>query len=149
MKRTGLIAGLLIIALTAGSVIAFGKSYARDIYTYDCEILEQRPEQLTKFCADGGVYVYDITWKSWGYNGAEGTGTYSQNLCEPNCAEGKRVEEQVDLYLSGIENIEGRRVLRYLSVNTQNGVLLPSGNSYDNWDVAEFAVKMKDFENND
>ena len=149
MKRSGLIAGLIIIALTAGSVIAFGKSYARDIYTYDCEILEQRPEQLTKFCADGGVYVYDITWKSWGYNGAEGTGTYSQNLCEPNCAEGKRVEEQVDLYLSGIENIEGRRVLRYLSVNTQNGVLLPSGNSYDNWDVAEFAVKMKDFENND
>ena len=149
MKRSGLIAGLIIIALTAGSVIAFGKSYARDIYTYDCEILEQRPEQLTKFCADGGVYVYDITWKSWGYNGAEGTGTYSQNLCEPNCAEGKRVEEQVDLYLSGIENIEGKRVLRYLSVNTQNGVLLPSGNSYDNWDVAEFAVNMKDFENND
>ena len=149
MKRSVLIAGLIIIALTAGSVIAFGKSYARDIYTYDCEILEQRPEQLTKFCADGGVYVYDITWKSWGYNGAEGTGTYSQNLCEPNCAEGKRVEEQVDLYLSGIENIEGRRVLRYLSVNTQNGVLLPSGNSYDNWDVAEFAVNMKDFENND
>ena len=149
MKRSGLIVGLIIIALTAGSVIAFGKSYARDIYTYDCEILEQRPEQLTKFCADGGVYVYDITWKSWGYNGAEGTGTYSQNLCEPNCAEGKRVEEQVDLYLSGIENIEGRRVLRYLSVNTQNDVLLPSGNSYDNWDVAEFAVNMKDFENND
>ena len=149
MKRSGLIAGLIIIALTAGSVIAFGKSYARDIYTYDCEILEQRPEQLTKFCADGGVYVYDITWKSWGYNGAEGTGTYSQNICEPNCAEVKRVEEQVDLYLSGIENIEGRRVLRYLSVNTQNGVLLPSGNSYDNWDVAEFAVNMKDFENND
>jgi hypothetical protein len=149
MKRSGLIAGLIIIALTAGSVIAFGKSYARDIYTYDCEILQQRPEQLTKFCADGGVYVYDITWKSWGYNGAEGTGTYSQNLCEPNCAEGKRVEEQVDLYLSGIENIEGKRVLRYLSVNTKNGVLLPSGNSYDNWDVAEFAVNMKDFEKNE
>ena len=142
MKRSGLIAGLVIIALIAGSVLAFGKSYARDIYTYDCEILEQRPEQLTKFCADAGVYVYDIKWKSWGYNGAEGTGTYSQNLCEPNCAEGKRVEEQVDLYLSGIEIIEGRRVLRYLSVNTLNGALLPSGNSYDNWDVAEFAVMM-------
>ena len=54
MKRSGLIAGLIIIALTAGSVFAFGKSYARDIYTYDCEILEQRPEQLTKFCADAG-----------------------------------------------------------------------------------------------
>lgn len=148
MKRSGLIVGLIIIALTAGSVFAFGKSYARDIYTYDCEILEQRPEQLTKFCADAGVYVYGIKWKSWGYNGAEGTGTYSQNLCEPNCAEGTRVEEQVDLYLSGIEVIEGKRVLRYLSVNTRNGALLPNGDSYDNWDVAEFVVKMKEFENN-
>ena len=148
MKRSGLIAGLVIIALTAGSVLAFGKSYARDIYTYNCEILEQRPEQLTKFCADAGVLVYDIKWNSWGYNGAEGSGTYSQNLCEPNCAEGKRVEAQVDLYLSGIENIEGKRVLRYLSVNTRDGVLLQNGNSYDNWDVAEFAVTMKDFEKN-
>jgi len=142
MKRSGLIAGLIIIALTAGSVLAFGKSYARDIYTYDCEYLEQRPEQLTKFCADAGVLVYDITWDRWGYNGAQGTGTYSENLCEPNCAEGKRVEKQVDLYLSGIEVIEGKRVLRYLSVNTPDGTLLPNGNSYDNWDVAEFAVEM-------
>ena len=148
MKRSGLIAGLIIIALTAGSVFAFGKSYARDIYTYDCEILEQRPEQLTKFCADAGVYVYGIKWKSWGYSGAEGTGIYSQNLCEPNCAEGQRVEEPVDLYLSGIEEIEGKRVLRYLSVNTRDGVLLPNGNSFDNWDVAEFVVTMKEFESN-
>lgn len=149
MKRTGLIAGLIIIALTAASVLAFGKSYARDIYTYDCEILEQRPEQLTKYCADGGVYVYDIKWKRWGYNGAEGTGIYSENLCEPSCAEGRRVEEQVDIYLSGIEIIDGKRVLRYLSVNTRNGILLPNGDSYDNWDVAEFAIDMKEFENSE
>ena len=149
MKRTGLIAGLIIIAITAASVLAFGKSYARDIYTYDCEILEQRPEQLTKYCADGGVYVYDINWKRWGYNGAEGTGIYSENLCEPSCAEGRRVEEQVDIYLSGIEIIDGKRVLRYLSVNTRNGILLPNGDSYDNWDVADFAIDMKEFENSE
>jgi hypothetical protein len=59
------------------------------------------------------------------------------------------VEEKVDLYLSGIEVIEGKRVLRYLSVNTKNGILLPSGNPFDNWDVAEFATNMKDFEKNE
>jgi len=143
MKRKGLIAGLIILALIAGSVLTFGKSYARDIYTYDCEYLEQRPEQLTKFCADAGVLIYDIKWKSWGYNGAEGTGTYSENLCEPSCVEGKRVEEQVDLYLSGIEIIKGKRVLRYLSANTRNGALLPSGDTYVSWDVAEFAINMQ------
>jgi len=143
MKRTGLIAGLIVIALLAGSVVMFGKSYAKNIYTYDCETLEQRPEQLTKFCADAGVLIYNIKWKSWGYNGAEGTGTYSENLCEPSCVEGKRVEEQVDLYLSGIEIIEGKRVLRYLSANTRNGALLPSGDTNVSWDVAEFAINMQ------
>jgi hypothetical protein len=146
MKRTGLIAGLIILALTAGSVITFGKSYANDIYTYDCELLEQRPEQLIKYCADAGVLVYDITWESWGYNGAEGTGTYSENLCEPNCAEGKRVEAKVDLYLSGIEVIEGKKVLRYLNANTRNGEVLPNGDTYVGWDVAEFAVMMNKVE---
>ena len=140
MKKSGLIAGLIIIALTAGSVLTFGKSYAKDIYTYDCEYLEQRPEQLTKFCADAGVLIYDITWESWGYNGAEGTGTYSENLCEPNCAEGKRVEAKVDLYLSGLEVIEGKKVLRYLSANTIIGEQLPNGETYVGWDVAEYAV---------
>lgn len=149
MKRTGLIAGLIIIALTAGSVLAFGKSYARNIYTYDCEYLEQRPEQLTKFCADAGVLVYNIKWERWGYNGAQGTGIYSENLCEPSCAEGKRVEEEVDIDSSGIEIIEGKRVLRYLSVNTRNGSLLENGDSYDNWDVTEFAKNMKDYENDE
>jgi hypothetical protein len=146
MKKTGLIAGLIIIALIAGSVISFGKSYANDIYTYDCEYLEQRPEQLTKYCADAGVLIYDIKWDRWGYNGAEGSGTYSQNLCEPSCAEGKRVEAKVDLFLSGIEVIEGKKVLRYLSANTRNGELLPSGDTYVDWDVAEFAVMMNKVE---
>jgi hypothetical protein len=41
-----------------------------------------------------------------------------------------------------MENIEGKRVLRYLTVNTRDGALLPNGNSYDDWDVAEFAVMM-------
>jgi hypothetical protein len=143
MKRKGLIVALIIIALTAASVVTFGKSYANDIYTYDCEYLEQRPDQLTKYCADAGVLIYDITWDRWGYNGAEGTGTYSENLCEPNCAEGKRVETKVDLFLSGIEVIEGKKVLRYLNANTRNGELLPNGDTYVGWDVAEYAVKMQ------
>lgn len=73
MGKRALIIGLITLALTATSVF-FGKSYARDIYTYDCEIAEQRPSQITRFCADGGASVYDITWETWGYNGATGRG---------------------------------------------------------------------------
>ncbi len=148
MSKRALFAALVVVALTAASVLFFGKAHARDIYTYDCETIEQRPTQITQYCADGGVYIYDITWDTWGYNGASGKGIYSENLCEPNCAEGTRVEAPVDIYLSGIDNIEGRKILRYLSANTRNGELLPSGDTYTNWDVAEFAVGMKEFENN-
>ena len=140
MSKRALLAALMVIALTATSVYVFGKDHARDIYTYDCETIEQRPTQITQYCADGGVYIYDITWDSWGYNGANGKGIYSENLCEPNCAEGTREEIPVDIYLSGIETIEGRKILRYLSANTRNGEVLPSGNTYASWDVAEFAI---------
>jgi len=148
MSKRALFAALTVVAITSASVFFFGKAHARDIYTYDCETIEQRPEQITRYCADGGVYIYDITWDSWGYNGASGKGIYSENLCEPNCAEGTREEIPVDIYLSGIEKIEGRKILRYLSANTRKGELLPNGDSYTNWDVAEFAVGMKDFEDN-
>jgi hypothetical protein len=144
MGKRALVVGLIALALTATSVFIFGKSYARDIFTYDCEIAEQRPSQITRFCADGGASVNDITWQTWGYNGATGKGTYSENLCEPSCAEGTRVEVPVDIYLSGVETIDGRKILRYLSVNSSNGDLFPNGEMYANWDVAEFAKEMSD-----
>jgi hypothetical protein len=144
MSKKALVVGLFTLALTAASVFFFGKSYARDIYTYDCEIAEQRPSQITRFCADGGAGVYEITWETWGYNGASGKGIYSEKLCEPDCAEGESAEVPVDLYLSGIEIIDGRKILRNLSVNTLNGELMANGDSFANWDVAEFAIAMSD-----
>ena len=134
MKKSGLIAGLIIIALTAGSVLAFGKSYARDIYTYDCEILEQRPEQLTKFCADAGVYVYNIKWERWGYNGAEGSGTYSENLCEPSCAEGERLDSPVKVFLTDLKT-DGKKY--YLTKFRYQGKepFIPNELISDTWEV--------------
>ncbi|MFM9150666.1 MAG: hypothetical protein ACKOPU_00065 [Candidatus Planktophila sp.] len=149
MSKRALFAALLVVALAAVSVFFFGKAYARDIYTYDCETLEQRPDQLIKYCADAGALIYDITWDTWGYSGATGKGMYSENLCDPNCAEGTRKEVPVDIYLSGVEKIDGVKILRYLSANTRNGEVLPNGDSFTNWDVAEFALSMKDFEDNE
>jgi hypothetical protein len=144
MGKRALLVGLIALALTATSVFIFGKSYARDIYTYDCEIAEQRPSQITRFCADGGASVYDITWNTWSYNEATGEGIYTEKLCEPNCAEGESAEVPVDVYLSGIEVIDGRKILRNISVNTRNGELLANGDTYADWDVAEFAIQMSD-----
>jgi hypothetical protein len=120
------------------------KSYAKveGIWTYDCEFPVQRPEQIMLTCADGGMIVTDIKWQTWNSKGATGTGTYSQNMCEPNCAEGKRVEVPVRLRLSELFEYKGRKVLKTLDIKAVSGRELPNGNMEITWDVSEFAVRM-------
>ena len=120
------------------------KSYAKveGIWTYDCEFPVQRPEQIMLTCADGGMIVTDIKWQSWDAKGATGTGTYSQNMCEPSCAEGKRVDVPVIVNLSELFEYKGRNVLRALDIKAVSGRELPDGTAGFTWDVAEFAVKM-------
>ena len=120
------------------------KSYAKveGVWTYDCEFPVQRPEQIMLTCADGGMIVTDIKWQSWDAKGATGTGTYSQNMCEPSCAEGKRVDVPVIVNLSELFEYKGRNVLRALDIEAVGGRELPDGTAGFTWDVAEFAVKM-------
>ena len=120
------------------------KSYAKveGVWTYDCEFPVQQPEEIMLTCADGGMIVTDIKWQTWNTKEAIGSGTYSQNMCEPNCAEGKRVEVPVRLRLSELFEYKGRNVLRTLDIKAVSGRELPDGTAGCMWDVAEFAVKM-------
>ena len=120
------------------------KSYAKveGIWTYDCEFPVQQPEQIMLTCADGGMIVTDIKWQSWDATGATGTGTYSQNMCEPSCAEGRRVDVPVIVNLSELFEYKGRNVLRTLDIEAVGGRELPDGSMGLSWDVSEFAVKM-------
>ena len=113
---------------------------AKDIYTWDCEYPEHKPEAITLTCADGGLYVDQITWTSWSKKGATGTGTFHENLCEPSCAEGKFVSAPVNLELSNLTARRGKNYLRTLDISTQDGKDFPWGkaNGYQ-WDVMEFA----------
>ena len=120
------------------------QSYAKveGVWTYDCEFPVQRPEQIMLTCADGGMLVTEIKWQSWNTEEAIGSGTYSQNMCEPSCAEGKRVEVPVRLRLSELLEYKGRNVLQNLDIKAVSGRELPDGTAGFMWDVAEFAVKM-------
>ena len=120
------------------------KSYAKvaGTWTYDCEIPVQRPKQIMLTCADGGMIVTDIKWQVWETNGATGSGIYSQNMCEPSCAEGKRVNTPVRIKLSELFQYKGRNVLRTLDIEAVGGRELPNGAKGFSWDVSEFAVTM-------
>ena len=109
------------------------------VLTWDCETAEHKPKSITITCADGGVFVEKIQWSIWSKEGATGSGIYSENLCEPNCAEGKRVSAPVNLTLSNLTELKGKHYLRTLDVATSDGKDFPWGraNSFQ-WDVMEF-----------
>jgi len=122
------------------------KSYPKlaGTWTYDCEFPVQRPEEIMLTCADGGMIVTDITWKTWTMTGATGTGAYSQNMCDPSCAEGVRVEASVNLKLSDLTEQGGKYYLRTLDVRTTDGKDFPWGraNGFQR-DLMEFAEMMQ------
>jgi hypothetical protein len=47
----------------------------------------ERPNSFEYNCNNTGV-MQDMTWTSWGAEGATGTGTDSSVECKPNCAQG-------------------------------------------------------------
>jgi len=113
------------------------------VLTWNCEIPEHKPESILITCADGGIYVEKIQWSTWGQEGATGIGIYSENLCEPSCAEGKRVTALVNLKLTNLTEQNGKYYLRTLDISTANGKDFPWGRASGfEWDVMEFAEMM-------
>ncbi len=116
---------------------------ASKVLTWNCEIETHKPELIFLTCADGGLYVENIKWSTWSKDGATGGGIFSENLCEPSCAEGQRVEAPVNLSLTNLTEQNGKYYLRTLDITTANGKDFPWGRTNEfEWDVMEFAEMM-------
>ena len=114
-----------------------------DVYTWDCEYPEQKPEAITLTCGDGGMYLDQIEWQSWGVDGAEGTGIYNVNDCNPDCADGTMLNAKVKFSLTSLTEYKGGYYLRNLEIETLTGENLPDSDSnFYQWDVMEFAEMM-------
>lgn len=115
----------------------------QQVFTWNCEIPEYKPESIMLTCADGGWLVDSITWSMWGVGGAEGTGIFREKLCEPSCVEGDFVEEKVKVKLSDLVERGGKYYLRTLGINTVSGKDFLSGRANGfNWDVMDFIEVM-------
>jgi len=146
-SRVAITAGAVFLsAALAVSLLSGQKTSAptpEQILTWDCETAEYKPESITLTCADGGMYVEKIQWSTWGKGGATGKGIYSENLCQPNCAEGKRVTAPVDITLSNLTKQNDKYYLRTLDITTSDGKDFPWGKAGSlQWDVMEFAEMM-------
>jgi hypothetical protein len=55
-----------------------------------------RPMKLNVLgCASVAVALQDMSWNSWGPQGADGTGVAVFKICEPNCAQGYQLSDPV------------------------------------------------------
>ena len=113
------------------------------ILTWDCEYPEYKPETIMIYCGDGGAYISKIHWINWNHEGAEGTGEYYRNLCEPDCADGKIVHAPVEVSLSELTPRNGKFYLRTLDMSSVSGKDFSWGELGGfKWDVMDFAEKM-------
>ena len=115
---------------------------ASNIWTYDCEIPVQLPESFYLTCGDGGWYVYNIKWQSWGKTEAKATAMYSEKVCEPDCADGYRVEAPVTLTISTLAKPGNKIYLPNLVMEASTEKNFQGGNRSLTWDLGEFAKMM-------
>ncbi len=72
------------------------------VFVSNCEKQVYKPKTITVFCADAGVVIQKISYRSYGAKRATGTGTANVNLCEPDCAAGKTKNYKVRFTLSKV-----------------------------------------------
>ena len=109
---------------------------ATEVLTWDCGSLVNQPESITLTCADGGEMIYSITWTTWTSRSASGTGIYSINLCNPNCAEGQRLEEPIEIALDNAEQDSKKIVYKTLIFRTLSMQNLPQENTAEGrWEL--------------
>jgi hypothetical protein len=139
------------VFLSAALAVAFflpqektNTASSSEVYTWDCEYPEVKPEAITITCADGGQYIDDITWDTWSSSGAQGTGVYHVNDCDPNCAEGDFLSAPVTIQLSNLSTYQGKSYLRTMTFESVRGEKLPnSDQSFYQWDLMEFVEGME------
>ena len=147
-SRVAITAGAVFLsAALAVSLFSCQKTSAptsEQTLTWDCETATYKPESITITCADGGMFVEKIQWSTWSQEGASGSGIFSENLCDPSCLEGKRVNAPVNLKLSNLTEHNGKHFLRTLDISTTDGKDFPwrKANGFE-CDVMEFAEIME------
>lgn len=77
---------------------------------------EVRPGFIILFCGDAHSTLGDITWNSWGLDGASGRARLGQKTCNPSCATGGFNYRYVNFYLGAVEwhGVEPRFTRAYI-----------------------------------
>jgi hypothetical protein len=101
---------LLASATLAAAIVAFAAIAAfaaSPLKITNCNQASSRPKSLTLACGDGNTVLKGLKWSSFGGASALALGTFTINLCEPNCAAGKAASFPVTVKASDPRNCKG------------------------------------------
>ena len=83
------LAALPAVAFTAPPAVAFASSSSRQVRATNCDKELYKPATIILTCGDANTYLTKMKWSSWSTAKAAGSGTYTYNLCTPDCAAGQ------------------------------------------------------------
>lgn len=72
----------------------------RQVKEHLCETYHYRPVRILVACGDGNARVVHLRWSEWSEVRAVGVGTWQQNDCRPDCADGTFHDYPVRLALT-------------------------------------------------
>jgi hypothetical protein len=127
LKKDGF---LPLLEIDTASTQDVEKIDPKNVYTEVCGYLDQKPEDIYLTCADGGILVRNIKWDIWRASGAKGTGIHSVNQCDPDCANGKRLEYPVEVRLSKLMTDGEKFYLTSFNAYSLDGQVLDMGWTY-------------------
>jgi hypothetical protein len=119
-----------IASMVALSAILSPSAYAAQksptpVFAVNCGTLSIKPTTLTASCPNPRVNINQISWDTWGKNGATGTGIYSANNCTPSCAAGIWSSVPVYIKLAPPSMKNNQLVMNLLSISNKKDKPLP------------------------
>jgi hypothetical protein len=117
-----MLAGGLGLALPANAAAAPAAAHTTKYVVLNCTGKpEVKPGTIVLACADNGAGLQHLHWTTrWTSRGAGGHGTFWENLCKPNCAEGRIEKMPAEVTLRDTAAVKGhpgdRRYTRLTAV---------------------------------
>jgi hypothetical protein len=102
LSASALLAAAFVIA-----AFAMSASAASPLKITNCNKTAGSPKQLTLTCGDGNTVLKGLSWTNFGKATATAKGTFTIDLCEPNCAEGKDASYPASAKATGSRTCKG------------------------------------------
>ena len=94
----------------------------------------QKPSSITLTCADGGMYIEQISYSSWDDTSASASGILYSNSCDPDCASGVLIPNPVEISISDTKyDANNKLIFSTLTITAENE--LYNGTNTESFDI--------------